>query len=117
MLRNILSVGIILSSTAAHAQGHSFDTNLSLEMVSATFKPAEAYIISSQTQWTVGNFALQADVSLSASYDAAIFATSISPRISGEYAVLGFHAALAKNESFRLGGFATLAFPADNISS
>ncbi len=117
MLRNILAAGILLSSATAHAQNLSFDTNVSFEMVSATFKPAKAYSVATQTQFSVKSFELQADYRFDATYDTPIFSTPGSPRISMELSTIGFHGGYRISNTVRAGAFATYMFKPSDFTS
>ncbi len=117
MLKNILTAGVMLIGASAQAQNLSFDTNVSFEMVSATFKPAEAYSIATQTQFSVRNFGLQADYRFDATYDTPVFSTPASPRISMELATFGFHGGYRISNAIRAGAFATYMFKPSDFTS
>ncbi|NOR63141.1 MAG: hypothetical protein GQ535_11700 [Rhodobacteraceae bacterium] len=117
MLKRILTTGLILAGASAQAQNLSFDTSVSIEMVSATFKPAEAYSVATQTQFSVRNFELQADYRFDATYDTPIFSTLGSPRISMELLTVGFHGSYRVSNNVRAGAFATYMFKPSDFTS
>ena len=112
MLKKTLTTGLIATGACAQAQSQTIVT---FEAVAATFKPAEAYSLSTQTLWRAGDFALQADFTLTTVTDAAVFSFPNSPTISGENVIMGLHAVYPITDHFRIGGFTTFSFIPDSF--
>lgn len=106
MLKYVITAGLITIGTASHAQPLSFATNISVEMLHATFKPATAYKIAGQTQYDLGNFQLQTDFAFTTFSNAPVFSTPNSPIVSMDWYSTTLHGTYQFQNDLRVGLFA-----------